>query len=805
MLAPDVDAKSSSLEGQRLTELLLEAEQLIAIDAPRALATLQDALALATRLNDRRNRAMAYFLLGNVHFFTTNYAQAQQHYELGLQLTRQVQNAAIEIRCLNGLGVTVQVRGDFGAALEYFLAAMQLAQEQGDELGRLRVLSNISLLQSEMGEYEASLACHLDVLNLGKQLGHELLYLGARVNIVGDYYFLQRYEQALELAAEVLPALQEKSLNQYILILQTYVVMALVPLSRYAEAAALARELLPLAEQLQDHEFATRLRLGLGMALRQLGELQEAQAQLRLALTVARARELRVLERDTLQQLCELCAAQHNWRDAYEFAESYHTLERKLHAQDVDQKVRVMSAQMQVELLRREAELERSRTAELKKANVSLQTIQQQLAHQATHDDLTGLPNRAYFQTALTQYLSDVEQRPFCVLLLDLDRFKHVNDTLGHNVGDQLLRAVGERLRALVRSGDLITRMGGDEFTLILPGIGTPQQAEHVAHKVLDSLRRPFQVGAHQLHVTGSVGVALAPRDGLDATTLQKHADIAMYRAKREGKSSLRVYDPEMGEETAQRAETEQHLQKALARGEFVLHYQVQFDTRTGALFGFEALVRWQHPKRGLVAPGLFIGVAEESGLILPLGNWVLHEACAQAMRWGANERGFTVSINVSAQQFDHEDFFLQVQTALRQTGLLPQRLIVELTESVVLRQPKETAAQLARLQELGVGVALDDFGTGQSSLSLLRRIPINYLKMDRSFVQDNSEEGVTRLLVGLMVDLAHGLNMQVTAEGIETEQQRTMLRELGCDIMQGYLFSRPVPADEAEKLLIRD
>ncbi|MFC4425137.1 EAL domain-containing protein [Deinococcus navajonensis] len=788
--------------GEPLADLMRRAEAMITGDAEGAQALLLEGLAQARAAGDHAQEALALCLMGNTCFFTSRYPEAREWFHIALELAERAPVPAVQVRALSGLGITANVQGDYGGAMECFLDCLRLAQEHGDEAGRGRVLSNIGVLRAELGEHDLALEAHLDVIAVGERLENPVIHSSGTVNVVVDYYALGEYEKALDLAAATLPLVRERGFRQHEVVMQTHVLLSLVELGRCAEAAALGHEVLPLALNVQDHEYITMLHIGLGRALLGLDRADEAETLLNLALDNARHRDLKVLERNALKELSAAQAARHEWKAAYELSQAYHRLERTLHAQEVDRKAKVIGAQMQIEILRREAEAERLRNTELAQANSTLQAMQETLAYRATHDALTGLANRAHFQAELERALHS--GHPFGVLFLDLDRFKQVNDTLGHNVGDELLQEVARRLSGVVRSGDLVARMGGDEFTIILRALrGTPD-AERVAHKILNALSQSFEVCGHALHVTASIGVAVAPEDGADATSLQKHADIAMYRAKHEGKNGVRTFQPAMGDETTERVDLERDLREALVREEFVLHYQGQFDVRSQALVGFEALVRWQHPTQGLLPPGKFIHVAEDSELILPLGDWVLRQACRQAAAWGANERGFTISVNVSALQFEHANLLQSVEQALASSGLNPRRLILELTESVVLRHPEAAAGHLTRLRDLGVRIALDDFGTGHSSLSLLRQMPIDVLKIDRSFIQDSHpwEAASSRVLIGVMVTLAHGLKMKVTAEGVETAEQHALLRELGCDVLQGFLLSRPLAASQAEALL---
>jgi diguanylate cyclase (GGDEF)-like protein/PAS domain S-box-containing protein len=424
-----------------------------------------------------------------------------------------------------------------------------------------------------------------------------------------------------------------------------------------------------------------------------------------------------------------------------------------------------------------------------------------QLAYQAHHDALTGMPNRLLFQERLCQAILQARRAGTIVALLyvDLDRFKGINDTLGHGTGDELLRQVAWRLKSCLRETDSLARMSGDEFTVTLTGLRHADHANLVAEIILESLRGPFQVDNQEIFVTASIGISLFPRDAAEADTLQRNADNAMYRAKSRGKNRCEIFLPEMGTARLHRLEIETYLRRALERGEFCVHYQPQFDLQSGRLVGQEALLRWNHPKLGPIAPDQFIPIAEENGLIVPIGKWVLQEACRQTSSW--QQAGYPlkgVSVNVSALQFTRADFVDTIDEALNSTGLAPRFLELELTESLIIRDVRESARKMAKLRELGVQISVDDFGAGYSSLSYLQRLPIDILKLDRSFVEEFQASDSNCSLVHGIVTLAHGLGIRVTAEGVETHQQLELVHNSGCDKVQGFLLGRPSPAASA-------
>ena len=425
--------------------------------------------------------------------------------------------------------------------------------------------------------------------------------------------------------------------------------------------------------------------------------------------------------------------------------------------------------------------------------------LQNQLVHEAYHDALTQLSSRALFRERLEAALAAGGGDTVAILFLDLDGFKEVNDSLGHAAGDQMLVQVAARIRDSVRDGDPVARFGGDEFAVLIESVVARADAEAVARRIVAAIGEPFAIDGRELHVGASVGIAVAA-DAADMEQLLRNADLAMYEAKTVGGNCFASYDPRMHNLLVDRLALEADLRLALDRDELILHYQPTVDLRTGGITGFEALVRWRHPTRGIVNPLDFIGIAEATGLIVPLGRWVLAEACRQAVAW--RPRRLRMAVNVSVRQFDREDLAETVAGVLAETGLPAHQLCLEMTESVLLTDTEENLSQLRRIKALGVTLAMDDFGTGYSSLAYLRRFPMDTLKIDRSFVERLGGDSEDVALVRTIVDLGRSLGMATVAEGIEQPLQVAMLREMGCDYAQGYLLSRPVPAIEAGRLL---
>ncbi len=424
---------------------------------------------------------------------------------------------------------------------------------------------------------------------------------------------------------------------------------------------------------------------------------------------------------------------------------------------------------------------------------------------QAYHDALTGLPNRALLRERLEQVLAMSERSGelAALLFLDLDHFKHINDTLGHAAGDRLLQAVATRLANSVRSEDTVARMGGDEFLALLPSLQAPEDAAHIAQKITALFAAPLSLGDREVSVTASVGVSLFPFDGRDAESLLRHADVAMYRSKERRRGGFRLYDEAADVAASERVLLEEALRLALARNEFVLLYQPEVSLRTGQISGVEALVRWRHPTLGVLPPARFIPVAEAMGLMTALGEWVLREACRQAVVWEKAGYPVPVVVNLSTRQFGKSGFAAhQVAAALAASGLDAQWLGLDVTENALLQSKEEDAHKLWELKRLGVRLCIDNFGTGRSPLSALRHFPVDALKMDRTFIRTLGSDPVDQTMARSIVDMAHSLHLEAIADGVETEMQRSCLGGMGCDAVLGYLFHHPLSAEQITPLL---
>jgi len=437
---------------------------------------------------------------------------------------------------------------------------------------------------------------------------------------------------------------------------------------------------------------------------------------------------------------------------------------------------------------------------------------EEQIRYLAYYDNLTGLPNRTFYKELVSRSLLLAKRHHWtiAILFIDLDYFKRINDTLGHDIGDQLLRTVGDLVKTCIRKSDFIARseqdelenvvarLGGDEFIVLLNEIAHSQDASRVARRILKELARPFNLAGHEVFVTASIGIALYPMDGNDAENLLKNADVAMYHAKNQGRNNYQFYTQSMNATSLQRLDLENDLRKALDRSEFLLYYQPTVNVQTGAIIGAEALVRWRHPEKGMISPVEFIPLAEETGLIVPIGEWVLRTACIQNTAWqDAGNKPLRMSVNLSSRQFDQEGLIEIVSNALDDSVFDPQYLELEITESTIMKNPEKAATTLQKLKDMGICLSIDDFGTGYSSLGNLRRFPLDTLKIDRSFVMNITTDNDDAAITTAIIAMAHSLKLRVIAEGVESEEQKSFLRDLGCHEMQGYLFSQPLAAND--------
>ncbi|MDB6087767.1 MAG: bifunctional diguanylate cyclase/phosphodiesterase, partial [Gammaproteobacteria bacterium] len=442
--------------------------------------------------------------------------------------------------------------------------------------------------------------------------------------------------------------------------------------------------------------------------------------------------------------------------------------------------------------------------ADLRERVVTQKKRERQIRFLAYHDALTRLPNRTLLLSRLRQAIAHAQRsgETLAVLFLDVDRFKTINDTLGHPAGDVLLQQIGRRLTETLRVSDTVARAGGDEFLVLVPGLHSPEDAGPVAEHVLAALSAPFSVAGHSLRITGSVGLSICPRDALDVESLIKYADTALYLAKEQGRNTFRFFSPDLDAKVRARMHLENDLRSAVAHDQFQLHYQPQIELATGRIIGAEALLRWLHPQRGLLLPGGFIPLAEETGLILPIGEWALRTACLEARAWHDAGRRLRIAVNISGRQLNGTDIVGTVRRILAETSCHPQALGLEITESAVMEDPREAITVIRALHDLGIEVTVDDFGTGYSSMAYLKRFALDRLKIDATFVQGIPEDKDDVAIVQATIALARQFRLKVTAEGVETPAQRSFLNTHDCDAIQGFLIGAPLPGQALRELL---
>jgi diguanylate cyclase (GGDEF)-like protein len=428
----------------------------------------------------------------------------------------------------------------------------------------------------------------------------------------------------------------------------------------------------------------------------------------------------------------------------------------------------------------------------------------EQIEYLAYHDGLTGLPNRSLFSKLLNQSISLAQRnhKKLAVLFLDLDHFKHINDTLGHDAGDQLLQEVAERLKSCLRDSDTVARLGGDEFVVMLPQLDESAYVLTVAKKIVATVAKPFTLSGQEFGVTASIGISTYPDDGLDEQTLTKNADIAMYKVKEEGKNNFQLYSEKLQAESLERLTLESSLRNALEKKELELYYQAKRDVISGKVTGMEALLRWQHPDLGMVAPLRFLQVADDIGLLIPIGNWVIKTACEQNVRW--QQEGLprlSIAVNLTAKQFFNDNLCASIVTALKETGMDASLLELEISEHVLMQDVDKALQVLNRLKEIGVRIAIDNFGVGYSSLAMLKQFPLDAIKIDRTFIRDIADAGVDKALAQAIVTMGKSLGLTVVAQGVETQEQADFLKNNACDEVQGFYFNKPMPAHEFTEL----
>ncbi|BDP44042.1 hypothetical protein DAETH_40110 (plasmid) [Deinococcus aetherius] len=717
-------------------------------------------------------------------FQTADYATTLRYATEALEAARAAGERVIEAEAMSHLGHVHAGLGDYTAALGFQQQSVALLRELGHLAGLPRPMAGLANLYGSLGDHEAQRLVFQEALDVARAISDPQGVASALTGLGVAYLEEGRLEEALAWLERGVEGARRVGFAMVETVALDHLGRAHLARGDLGQARARHEAALARARETGNRKAEARQRQRLGLLLIREGRLPEARKTLEGALGDAAELGLPRLVEELHGALVEAHEALGDPGAALAHLKAQHACERARLSEEARQRVGVLSAQTREAWARREAEHAR-RQAEA-------------LARLAHHDALTGLANRAAFGEALKEAAARAragERPPFAVLFVDLDGFKAVNDSFGHAAGDDLLVGVAHALRGAVPGGDLVARLGGDEFAVLAPSARTHDEAEVLARRLADALGRSLQVSGGEVGVTASIGVSVCPEDGGDGPTLLHHADLAMYEAKRAGKNALRRFAPEMEAGARERLLIEHGLRAALGRGEFSLHHQPQYELRTGARVGFEALLRWQPPGAPPVSPATFIAAAEDSGLIVPVGAWVLDAACGVLAAWRREGRDFgRLAVNVSPVQFAQEGFVAAVQSALARHHLDPGSLELELTERVVVRDLGAAARQFGALRDLGVRLALDDFGAGAANLNLLLRLPFDTLKLDRALVAALTTSDSAARVVGAVRALAHELRLEVVAEGVETPAQLAAARAAGCDRVQGYLAARPTP-----------
>ncbi|MDR6329107.1 diguanylate cyclase (GGDEF)-like protein [Deinococcus soli (ex Cha et al. 2016)] len=763
-------------------------------DHSGAASALEQALALATRHHLRRLEGDVRNALAPVYHQTGSTGRALKELHLSLDIRRDLADPAAQASTMNNLGALYTDLGDYARALDYHLSALRLLDPSGPDRTAARCRANVGRLYMLLGQPQAGEPHYREALKafqaLGDLHGEAMMTanLSETLTRLGDAPAALHFAQRALAAAEQFGFVQIRTLALTALG-EVHVVLGDAPAAQVAFEQALGA-----ARTEHDTDAQIQALLDLAGVHGSLGRPDLAAAEYDEALTVAlcsgrKPAQLRVLERRAAFD-----AQQGQHAAAYAHLTTARELDGQIRSEQNERQLRNVELQYELDLARQKAEVDRAlKDAALiaqADAEAQVQDRTRELERLALYDALTGLPNRVLFRDRLTVTLAQAASisGQVAVGVLDLDRFKNINDTLGHTAGDELLASVAARLCEVLPASTTVARMGGDEFLLIVPGAGHAD-LEQTAWLVTSAFTAPFVLHGQTVVVRPSLGFAVSPDHACEPDGLLRRADLAMYEAKRD-RLEFAVFRDALEPAPSSTLTLEAALHGALARQELELHYQPLFRTSDRVMIAKEALLRWRHPELGLISPAQFIPLAEESGLIVAIGTWVLQQACRQAATWP----GVRVAVNISARQFSRPDFLAVVERALACSGLEPARLEIELTESMLMRSPDAAAELLRSLKALGIRIAIDDFGTGYSSLAYLKRFPLDTLKVDQSFVRDIAQASQDTAIVTTIIHMAHALGLEVTGEGVETEEQWAFLRDHACDSVQGYLLGRPAP-----------
>lgn len=749
-------------------------------------------------------QAKAICLLAGCDFFESKYSSTIRYANEALKLSRLAGDQVIESRSLNALGLAHQRLDHIEESLELFAQSLTLAELRADSLGRCRALNNMSTVYVQTGDYVGAIEIANESLQIAEEKQFSAAYADA-ICVLGEAHsYLGAHHVVLDLAEEVLKLLKNEHLYRYECYFGLFYVRALLHTQQIDEAKKVALRNFEISRKIDNFESQCTVMLSLGWIYAEEDKFELSIKYLEQALQSAIRIENKCLISNIYSSISEVLEKKGDHQNALKYARLYFKRERESHIRDLDYRSGAIAAKAKIDILCKEAEMEKLRNEELAEANEKLKNTQKELEYQASHDSLTGLTSRAYF---LEKVQKDIESLAINekrgLIFIDLDQFKEINDSQGHCVGDFVLKKVAQYLSDAVSSDDLVGRMGGDEFIVLLRDIKSEESLIKKMDGILEAIRQPIDYDGRRIAVTASIGYTIFPDDGDDLETLQRHVDLAMYNVKRSGRNGIKRFHAKMSSFEKERRELREDLYVAVEKKHLHLNYQGIFKIANQKIVGFEALCRWTHPEKGPISPSIFVAIAEEDDqLILDMGQFVLREACQYAGENNFEKRNLFISINVSSIQFDRPDFVDTVKYALDYAQINGRCLILELTESMVLQDPELANEHICELNKLGVRVAMDDFGTGYSSLSMLNSLPFAHLKVDRSFIRSLSQKTKksdrSYLIIKVMIDLAHSLDMLVVAEGVETEDQCGLLSDMGCDKAQGFLLSKPLMPEEA-------
>lgn len=797
---------NGAITAAELSGRLARISPLMASEPSEAIHTLQEILGIAQAQDLVTQEALALVNLASCYFRTGRYDDMMTYAKLSLARSRIARASQHEARALNMVGLAHQRFGVLDLAVEHFLDSLRLCQEILDHHGVSRAIGNIAMVHSKLGDVETALTLHEQALEVAQTCGSGVLTANMLASVMEDYCLLGEYQRALQLSNHTITFARNHGLSRYECFSRVIYGRILLALGRYPACVRAARAAYRVATWSKDEESMSEAKLVEGRALTKLGHFDDAEKCLDESLTTQEKIGNQEFLAHTHEALAELHEAAGNKQAAETHQVSHHAARnRYLAKKTTDRVIDITSG------LRQQhhplTTVEHPWTSELQELTKSLKRANTELSHRMAHDTTTGALTRQQFQAQLALHLEALDPDEIIgVAVLSLNQIKVLNEHFGETVITSALAEITQRIGGATRYGDFVGRISDDEFAVCLTHLARAEDIELILEKLHNTTREPFLVRGDRVAISAVIAGLTAPRDGVTPEELLSRADLTIQKMKREGKQRFATYNPALSEDERRRRMLSYDLRGALQRGEFELHYQAIIDVSNQHMDGVEALIRWRHPQLGLVPPDLFIELAEQGRQILDIGDWVIREACDQAMRWDFDTRELDVAVNVSAVQFAQPDFTASVANALATSNLPAHLLVLELTESMVLEDQERTAEHLRALQELGVRCALDDFGTGYSNVSLLQDLPVGLLKIDRSFLQkvtnDNPNRSRSETLIGTVVALAQNLNLQVVAEGVETEDQFNLLKSFHCEKAQGYLFHKPATPDEVLKTI---